>query len=87
MFDWITSDPDTMWLNITNVVLGLSVIACVAVGITGFARDVIAQARERARTRQTFVYDPHSMMIPELGLTMADGGEPVSEKDQKPKKG
>jgi hypothetical protein len=77
MFQWLTSDPDTMWLNITNAGLGLCVVICVAVAVIGISKDLMAKARERVRDRSVFVYDPHSMMMPDLGLTMADGGEPV----------
>ena len=84
MFDWFTSDPDTMWLNITNAVLGLCVLVCVAVAVVGIGRDLLAKARESARNREVFVYDSHAMLLPDLGLTMADGGEPISNNETKP---
>jgi hypothetical protein len=84
MFNWITRDPDTMWLTITNIVLGLCVLVAVAVAGIAIGRDVMAKIRERARNRELFVYDAHSMMLPDLGLTMADGGEPLPHTDPKP---
>lgn len=79
MFDW--SDPNTFWLNITDIVLGIVTLACMAfVGQAAF-REVYARLAERlpARLHQ----DSHALALPELGLTMADGGEPVKKDDPK----
>jgi hypothetical protein len=84
MFSWITADPETMWLNVTNAVLGICVLVCVGIVTFAVVRDVMARLRERARERDVFVYDAHSLNVPELGLTMADGGEPIS--GEKPKR-
>ena len=74
----ITSDET--WLNTTNALLGIVTLICI--GVVGYAvlKDVTAWARRRAAAREHFVYDDHTMAIPELGLTMADGGEPHDDK-------
>ena len=65
------NDPNTIWLNVTNFVLGLvTLICCVAVG-----RGVYLDVRERLRKRAPATLDDHAFLIPELGITMADGGE------------
>jgi hypothetical protein len=69
------------WLNATNALLGIVVFACViAIGGVMF-HDIANRIRARARERGHFVYDQHAMHVPELGLTMADGGEPTDEKE------
>jgi hypothetical protein len=44
---------------------------------------VLAKVRERARARQHFVFDQHAFHVSDLGLTMADGGEPMDGKPEK----
>lgn len=85
MLDWTVSDPDTLWLNLTNIGLGVCVLICVGVAVVGIARDIYAKMQTRAAERDVFVYDSHAMMLPDLGLTMADGGEPVVKEDPKHK--
>lgn len=87
MFDWTTSDPDTMWLTVTNVALGLCVLICVGVFAMGVARDMLAKARARVSQREVFLYDAHAMMMPDLGLTMADGGEPITNDEPESESG
>jgi hypothetical protein len=74
MFDW--SDPNTYWLNITDIALGAVTLVCVALVAQAVLREVLARVRNRipAALRQ----DSHAFAVPELGLTMADGGEPVN---------
>ena len=80
MFDW--SDPNTFWLNVTDIVLGLVTLACVAfVGQAAF-REVYARLARRVAIHAH--QDSHSLALPELGLTMADGGEPMAPKATKP---
>ncbi len=71
MFD--LSDPKTFWLNITNIGLGFVVfICCLAVG-RAFLRDLFERRSQRVNAGVAF--DDHTFMEPELGITMADGGE------------
>ena len=85
--DW--GNPETFWLNLTNVMLGVVVLACAAALFYGLAADLIAKARRRVEMAglDQEVRDLHAMHLPELGLTMADGGEPVDPpKFRKPEK-
>lgn len=73
--DW--NDPETLWLNITNAALGivtlaalLSVLGAAAVELCGRLKKRFAKAR-----------DFRTLYVPDLGLTMADGGEKIDEKD------
>ena len=78
MFNW--SDPNTYWLNITDIVLGLVTLACVAFVAQAAFREVYARLADRIQAR--LHQDSHAFTLPELGLTMADGGEPVkTQKD------
>ncbi len=69
------NDPDTFWLNVTNIALAVVTLICCAV----VARSVYQEIRVRLRKRaHAFaVDDDHAFIVPELGLTMADGGERV----------
>lgn len=75
MFDPI--DPETYWLNITNITLGVVTVVClIAVG-TMVVREVMAKMRKRV---QVPAYrDNHVFAFSDLGITMADGGEKVDE--------
>jgi hypothetical protein len=67
------NDSETLWLNLTNIGLGLvTLMALVAVGYT-VARELIDRARARATA------DNHIFAHPDLGLTMADGGTPLQK--------
>ena len=69
------ADSETFWLNTTNLVLGLVTLgAILAVGYA-IGREVLERVRARATVPATEA--THTFMTPELGLTMADGGEPV----------
>lgn len=71
------SDPQTYWLNLTNIVLGLvTLICCVVIG-----RAVLKEALTRKRAH--IEADDHAFAVEGLGLTMADGGEKVEEPKDK----
>ena len=73
MLNW--SDPNTYWLNITDIVLGLVTLACLAFVAQAAFREVYARLADRLTAR--LHADAHALTLPELGLTMADGGEPI----------
>ena len=75
--DW--GNPETFWLNLTNVMLGVVTLACAVALFYGLAVDLLAKARKRVEMAglDREVTDLHALHLPELGLMMADGGEPV----------
>jgi hypothetical protein len=78
MLNW--SDPNTYWLNITDIVLGLVTLACLAFVAQAAFREVYARLADRVAAR--LHEDSHALTLPELGLTMADGGEPVKAQEK-----
>ena len=67
-------DPQTVWLNVTNLALGVvTLLSIIAVG-WGVATELFARARKTAPAA-----DDHAFAVPELGWTMADGGKKVDE--------
>lgn len=74
--DW--SDPQTLWLNLTN--LGLGIITLICVGVAAWAGFAELAARWKkapaAEAEADATMATHAFHSPELGLTMADGGEP-----------
>ena len=79
LLNW--SDPDSTWLNIANIVLGVVVVLCVVVMLGGIAHEFISRARNRRRIDAELDHDmrhlndDHAFHSPNLGITMADGGE------------
>lgn len=70
-------------LNLANAALGIATLVCVV----AVAWGVVSELAARARARVAAAMDDHAFAVPELGLTMADGGEKVDEKkDAKTKK-
>ena len=68
MFD--LSNPNTFWLNTISFVLALVIVAS---GL-GVVRVAYSNARVRFRNRIHVAGHDHSIMVPDLGITMADGG-------------
>jgi hypothetical protein len=82
MFNLLLSDES--WLNATNALLGIVTLACVVGLGAALFHDLANKVRSRAQERRHFVFDDHALQVPDLGLTMADGGESVnSEPEQK----
>lgn len=84
-YDWV------FWLNLTNIALGVVVVLAVLVVAYGVVRELAAR-RKKARglasldkELEEMLHDEfaHSLAVPELGLTMADGGERVKPEAQK----
>lgn len=81
------SDPSAYWLNVMNAALGIVVVACCLIVAYGVVQELAARRRKRAvaagldREVSDLVaaYDGHAFHSPELGLTMADGGEPINK--------
>jgi hypothetical protein len=81
----LLSDPSTYWLTVTNVLLGIVTLACCAAVAFGVAQEVVARRKKRAAMSRMdgevadliAGFDGHALHVPSLGMTMADGGEPV----------
>lgn len=77
MFD--SMDSETLWLTITNFGLGIVTLIClIAVGIV-VTKEILADVRSKVRVPQ--LQDDHSFMLRDLGITMADGGKRLDEKE------
>ncbi|HZT29310.1 MAG TPA: hypothetical protein VFA33_05480 [Bryobacteraceae bacterium] len=75
------SDPQTFWLNATNLVLGLVVVICCLVVAVGIVRELIERRRKRARAMADLDREVRDLVDSyELGVTLADGGEPIGPK-------
>ncbi len=77
MFESI--DSETTWLTITNIGLGVVTLICLAAVGYVFVKEVVEGARSKVKVRQ--LQDDHSFMLADLGITMADGGKAVNEKE------
>lgn len=74
MFNLDWSNPATLPLNITNLILLVVTVACVAIVGAGIFQELSSRLRKRAGILQRM--DEHELAVPGLGWTMADGGEP-----------
>ena len=83
---------ETYWLTATNTALGVVVLICAFVTAAVVLREVTARMRRRAQISAELdrdmrslsqEFDEHSFFDPELGITMADGGEKIDPKDRK----
>ena len=75
--------PDAFWLNFTNIALGLVTLACVLAVVGGAASGLQHRFARRALAEK----DDHAFATPGLGVTMADGGERLDEREPAPKQG
>lgn len=76
MFDW--TNPETFWLNVTNIALGVATLICCVVLAVSVLQEVVVRLRKRAEVQAHL--DDHVFALPKLGLTMADGGEKEDDK-------
>lgn len=83
---------ETYWLSATNVALGVVVLICAFVVAAAVAREVTVRMHRRAKISAELDHDmrrlveefgDHAFLNPELGITMADGGEKIDPKDPK----
>ena len=82
------SDPSTYWLTITNAALGLVVLVCCGAVAIGVFQELAAKRRKATAMSKldrevsdlvASFQDGHAFHLPELGVTMADGGEPLDK--------
>ena len=85
------SDPSTYWLTFTNIALGVVTLLCCGALAIGILQEVAARRKRRATMAALDTelsglvgnYGGHAFHIPSLGVTMADGGEPVEQKEKR----
>jgi hypothetical protein len=85
-YDW------TFWLNLTNIALGVVVFLALLLVGYGVIWEVVIRRKKHAGLRdmdsemESMLNKEfsHSLSVPELGLTMADGGEHLKPASQKP---
>ncbi len=81
MFALNGSDPQTQWLTITNVLLGIVVAISLIVMTGGIVQEIVSRIRRRRRFAAEIdrdmrrLSDMRTFEVPGLGITMADGGE------------
>lgn len=84
------NDPSTYWLTFTNIALGVVVLICciaVAIGVVleiaaVRKRKAVAAEIDRELSGLTGPYTgSHAFNLPNLGVTMADGGEQLRKKE------
>jgi hypothetical protein len=87
------NDPSTYWLTFTNVALGLIVLICCVAVAVGVLQELALRRKKEASALDREVADlaagytgGHAFRIPNLGITMADGGEHVKNADLKKEK-
>ena len=75
---------DLFWLYAVNIALGLVTLVGVAILAVSVAREMLQR-----RARRVAALDDHVFHLPELGATMADGGERIDPPapSQKPPQG
>jgi hypothetical protein len=85
------NDPSTYWLTITNVGLGVVTLVCCGAVAVGIVQELAAKRRKAASLSKldsevadlvSSFGDGHAFHIPNLGVTMADGGEEIGGKDR-----
>ena len=87
-----TASQEVAWLNAVNIALGVVVAICLGVLVLGVLRDLQLRARNRVAVSKGLdremremmgTGDDHTFAVPNLGLTMADGGERVDKRKKK----
>jgi hypothetical protein len=76
------SNASTLWVNLTNILLGMATILCLGIVIYAAAKEVIVRAAKKSKA-QVREHDAHVFEVPELGLTMTDGGEKLYDDDER----
>ena len=66
-------EQQTLWLNIANIALGVATVVCCGLLGISVLRELLAKWREWAHPFNLLA--DHTFTVPELGTTMADGGE------------
>lgn len=78
-------NDETFWLNVTNIALGVVTLACVVLFVGVVLQEVVQRVRQHVPVFAK--KDDHAFVLPELGLTMADGGERLDKDEASRKNG
>ena len=77
--DW--NNPQTLWLNWTNLALGVVTLICVAAFGYNLVKQILLQRQSSKAIDKELgamlASQAHAMDVPGLGWTMADGGQPA----------
>lgn len=82
----------TMWLNITNFALGMVTLVALLVVFFAVGWDLLVRKVTRPERvdlknidadLRALLQGSHSLTVPGLGLTMADGGKRIEPSDKK----
>ena len=78
----------TFWLQMTNLAMGVIVLLAVVLLAGSVVRELMERRARKvhefntdSELRALFASGAHTLSDPELGLTMADGGEKVETSD------
>jgi hypothetical protein len=71
---------EAFWLNMTNLGLGLVTLAVLVVIAFSFGKEVVARFRKPFSLPLS--EETHAFVVDGLGMTMADGGERTTPKEQ-----
>jgi hypothetical protein len=86
------NDPSTYWLTFTNIALGVVTLVCCGAVALGIIQEIVARRRKAAAMSGidrevadlvSTYNDGHVFQLPNLGVTMADGGEQTGKKETK----
>jgi hypothetical protein len=75
------NESTTFWVNVTNIALGAATVICLFVIGYAAVKDVVVRFKKTAAAREK--EDGHIIHVPELGLTMTDGGEKLYDDDER----
>ena len=81
----------SFWLMMTNLALALVVLLAVLIVLVAVAWGFMAERRKAAKVSsideelsEMLRAESHRFAVPELGLTMADGGEELQPQEKEP---
>jgi len=85
-YDWV------FWLNVTNIALGVIVVLALLLVAYGVVWELMIHHKKQNGLQDVDAemntmlkgQFAHTLRVPELGLTMADGGEHVKPTGKKP---
>jgi uncharacterized membrane protein len=77
------NDPSTYWLTFTNIALGVVVLICCFAVAVGVIQELAARRKRiaAAAALDRELEGLHAFNLPNLGVTMADGGEEWRKKE------